>query len=220
MGALDGSQVRCDPKFSRLALPCSKVNPQNCRSSSGRPGQGLQLGQGPEWPQAHSDCKEHSGTFEEPAWRIAAPWRRPARMAGDGIWAPNLLHVASPHAPCRAGQSQARLHSWLRFLPVEGQVSQKTGEHPPKTNRQNLCFSVSLSQQISDQFSFLQNTFSGFSDCKAATRGHAEPPQRQRKGPLFPALGSLGLFCLPASATHLDAVLLLHTRFCNGLFST
>lgn len=79
------------------------------------------------------DCKKDSG-------KITASWRRPVRMAGDRIWAPNLLHVASPHAPCRAGQRPARPHSWLQFLPVEGQVSQKTGEHPPKTNQPNLCF--------------------------------------------------------------------------------
>lgn len=73
MGALGRSRVGRGLKFSRLALPCSKVNPRHCHSSSGSAGQGLQPGRGPEGLQVGSDCKENSGTFEECAWKITAP---------------------------------------------------------------------------------------------------------------------------------------------------
>lgn len=137
----DGRDVVCS---SLWLFPSSKVNPQNCHSRRrARPG-AAQLARDQSsgrWiPAVNED-------FGEPA---------AGRTAGT---ASGRTPAARPHRPAAGpGWRLACPHSWFRVSPVDGQVSQKTGKHPPKTNQQNLCFSFSVSQHISSElFFFLIN---------------------------------------------------------------
>lgn len=140
---------------------------------------------------------------------------------GGQSWA--HLHVASPSAPCRP-----RPGAQVTGIPgpdfcQRRDRCQNSGKRPPKTNQRIRCFSVSLSQQISEPLSVLQNTPSGFPDPKSATHALHQNLSRVRgeRALCSPAPRPPWNLLAPRARQRrrrTSALWFLHAEFCNSFF--
>lgn len=193
--------MRCSLKLSHPISPCPRVSLQNwCPSGGGQ--------QGPEWLQVDLTVSEDSRDILR-----AYQWRGGGQNLGT-----------SPTRGINICSRQGRAGAQLARIPGSGFASGGTGIRKLESilQKQNNKTSASLSPCPN------RSSPHAFPSYKIPSRAllipepplhSAEPLQRQRKGPLFPAPEFPGIFSPRGSSAPRCCCFFTH-GFAMGLFST